>query len=163
MQFVPSKEYESISTFKIGILIYNGRILPDERVSIVGKFTSAILDLSSTMFCVPIINRRSSVAYSIVQDIHWNSKDCNHSGIETKLRYIEARHLIKTVKKSCLRCRYLNKKKIEAIVGPLTSTSRKVAPIFFSTQLDLSGPYKSFSPSHKLLLSKFGSLCIVAV
>ena len=156
IQFCDPKKIERISTLKEGILMYTGRILPDDNATIVGRFTDAMLDLTSTSFCVPLVEKHSPVAYSIVNDIHWNDKVSNHAGIETTIRQvlkkayiIEGRSLVKLIKKSCTKCRIINKKRIEAIMGPLPQSSLTVAPAFYNTQLDLSGPYKSYSPSHK--------------
>ena len=125
-------------------------------MTIVGRFTDAMLDLSSSTFCVPIMNRNSAIAFSIVRDVHWNDPVYQHSGVESthvtvlkKVFIIEERLLVKMIKKSCAKCRYINKKTIEAIMGPLSKTSLAIASGFYSTQLDLSGPYKSYSPAHK--------------
>ena len=127
--------------------MYTGRILPDDNATIVGRFTDAMLDLTSTSFCVPLVEKHSPVAYSIVNDIHWNDKVSNHAGIETTIRQvlkkayiIEGRSLVKLIKKSCTKCRIINKKRIEAIMDPLPQSSLTVAPAFYNTQLDLSGP-----------------------
>ena len=46
--FCSPKTIERISILKEGILMYTGRILPDDKVTIVGRFTDAMLDLTST-------------------------------------------------------------------------------------------------------------------
>jgi len=66
-----------------------------------------------------------------------------------KVFVIEGRSLVKLIKKSCGRCKFLNKRTIEAAMGPVPESSLTVAPAFYHTQLDLSGPYKAFSPLHK--------------
>ena len=138
------------------ILLYTGRILPSKDVSIVGTFTDVMKDLSATTFCVPILDRFSPIAYSISMDVHWNNATVKHSGIETTQRFvlkkahiIEGRMLIKHIKKTCLRCRYLAKRTVDMAMGPVSSCNLTIAPAFFFTQLDLSGPYQSFSPHHK--------------
>jgi len=155
-QFVQPKKYETITTAKDDILLYNGRILPNNSVTIVGRYTEAMLDLTSSTFCVPVIDKNSPVAFSIASDVHWNHNDVKHAGIETTLRHImkkvyiiEGRSLVKSIKKSCQRCRFLNKRTIEAAMGPLPESSITIAPSFYNTQLDLSGPYKAYSPLHK--------------
>lgn len=155
LHLVEPRKYEPISTLKDGILTYNGRILSDTKTTIVGRFTSAMLDLSSSSFCVPIIDGNSPIAFSIVYDIHWNSSAC-HSGIETTIReilkkvyIINGRSLVKLIRRTCTKCRIILKKQIEAIMGPIPPSSLTVAPAFYNSQIDLSGPYQSFSPSHK--------------
>ncbi|XP_066919855.1 uncharacterized protein [Clytia hemisphaerica] len=152
IKFVSPKKYEPISILKDNILTYKGRILPNNGVTIAGKFTDAMLDLSQSTFCVPVIDRHSPVAYSLVIEAHW----LKHDGIEATLRrllkkvfIIEGRTLVKTIKRSCERCRYLEKRTVEAIMGPIPSSSLTIAPAFYQTQVDLSGPYKSISPTNK--------------
>ncbi|XP_066933238.1 uncharacterized protein [Clytia hemisphaerica] len=134
IKFVSPKKYEPISILKDNILTYKGRILPNNGVTIA------------------VIDRHSPVAYSLVIEAHW----LKHDGIEATLRrllkkvfIIEGRTLVKTIKRSCERCRYLEKRTVEAIMGPIPSSSLTIAPAFYQTQVDLSGPYKSISPTNK--------------
>ena len=148
---------------KDGVLFYNGRILPDSKITIVGRYTEAMLNLSATSFCVPLIEKCSPIAFSIISDVQWNSQS-SHTGIVTTLRQvmkkafiIEGRSLVKLIKNSCKRCKYLNKRTVEAVMGPVPDSSLTIAPAFYHTQLDLSGPYKAFSPHKKY---DQGSKCI---
>jgi len=154
--FVPKSKYEKITKEVDGILMYTGRILPNDEVSIVGRFTNTMKDLSSTSFCVPVLDRISPVAYSIALETHWYHPTVHHSGIETTLRYllkkchiIEGRILLKQIKKSCHRCKYLEKRTIEMSMGPISDCQLTIAPAFYHSQMDLSGPYLSYSPQHK--------------
>ena len=47
-------------------------------------------DLSAAIFCVPIVDKHSPIAYVIINDIHWNDKVVQHSDsdIETVWRYV---------------------------------------------------------------------------
>ena len=67
--------------------MYSGQILPD-HVTIIGKFTKAMKDLSMLTFCVPVLDRLSPVAFSVVNDIHWNDFTAKHAGIETTSRFV---------------------------------------------------------------------------
>lgn len=123
--FVPEQRYSKISQLKNDILYYTGRILPTDKVTSTGKLTNVMLDLSSTMFCVPMIDRNSPIAYSIVSYIHWNHKVAKHAGVETVLRYvlqiayiIDGRELVRHIRRKCQRCRYMAKKTIEVEMGP---------------------------------------------
>ena len=151
----PSK-YEDRTKKSDGILVYIGRVLPNQNVSIVGQFTSTMKDLSSTSFCVPVLERCSPIAYSIVMDVHWNLPNAKHAGIETTHRLvlqrvyiIEGRQLVKEIRDSCERCRYLMKRTVDIAMGPVKSCNLTIAPAFFYSQVDLSGPYLSYSPQHK--------------
>ena len=65
--------YKRISKEKEGILYYTKRILPNQNVTVVGRMTNVMKDLQQTSFCVPIIDKHSPLAYSIVNEIHWYS------------------------------------------------------------------------------------------
>ena len=81
--FMKVKQYSKYSKNKDGILMYTGRILPTDEVCAVQPMTSAMKDLAATTFCVPVIDKHSPIAYSIVSDIHWNDKTVKHSGNES--------------------------------------------------------------------------------
>ena len=109
--------YSKFCEEKDEILLYTGRILPSDEVSVVGKYTNCMLHLCNSKFCVPVLDKYSPISYSIVNYIHWNHKDVKHHGVETVWRQvlkivfiIEGRSIIKRFRKSCQRCRYLNKK-----------------------------------------------------
>ncbi|XP_057294722.1 uncharacterized protein LOC130623268 [Hydractinia symbiolongicarpus] len=159
--FLSKSKYEKISTEKDNILLYTGRILPDKEVKIAGTFTEVMKDLSSVTFCVPLLEKFSPIAYSISLDVHWINTTVKHSGVETTHRYvlkkvhiIEGRILIKHIKRSCLRCRYLAKRTVKMAMGPISSCNMTIAPAFYFTQLDLSGPYQSYTPQHKRTTTK---------
>ena len=61
LAFTKESEYRNISQMKKEILYYTGRILPEQQVTAGGgvTMTSVMKDLSSTTFCVPIINAHS--------------------------------------------------------------------------------------------------------
>ena len=154
--FLRPSKYEDRTKESDGILVYTGRVLPNQNVSIVGQFTSTMKDLSSTSFCVPVLERCSPIAYSIVMDVHWNHPNAKHAGIETTHRFvlrrvyiIEGRQLVKEIRDSCERCRYLMKRTVDIAMGPVKSRNLTIAPAFFYSQVDLSGPYLSYSPQHK--------------
>ena len=126
LKFVSPKKFEPISTLKDGILTYKGRILPNNSITIAGRFTEAMLDLSPTTFCVPVIDRFSPVAYALAFEAHYSK----HDGIEATLRrllkkvfIIDGRILVKRIKKSCERCCFLEKRTIQVVMGPIPSSS----------------------------------------
>ena len=142
-------------TEKDGILLYNGRLLPDE-VQVITPMADAMKDLTSNTFCVPAVYKHSPIAYALVSDVHWNNPVVKHSGNESVFRYvlkkafiIEGRDIVKRTKKSCERCRYIAKKTIDVIMGPVSKHNLNIAPAFYSTQCDLAGPFKSYSHSNK--------------
>ena len=109
--------YEKISFEKNGILYYSGRILPTQEVTSIQTMTDTMRDLSSLTFCVPLVEKQSPLAYSIINEVHWHHESAKHSGVETTLRYalkyayiIEGRDLVKQINKSCVRCKILLKR-----------------------------------------------------
>ena len=127
-------------------------------------------DLSSTTFCVPVLERYSQIAYVIVMEIHWNDPTAKHAGIETTHRIvlqhvyiIEGRQLVKEIRESFERCRYLMKRTVDIAVGPVKNYNLTIAPAFYYSQVDLSGPFISYSPHHKRTTVKFGWSYFVAV
>ena len=159
-QFIPPKKFEKFTTTKDDLLIYTGRILPEDQVTIVGCCTEAMKNLSQHSFCVPVLDKDSPVAYSITLDAHWNHPACKYSGAETTLRFImkkiyiiEGCALVKLIRR-CQGCRYLMKKTVEATIGPIPDCNLTVAPAFYMSQVDLSGPYSVYSPLPKCTTMK---------
>ena len=154
--FLKPSQYKDISQDVDGILTYTGRILPTDSVSIVGRATQVMKDLTSTTFCVPLVEKDSPLAYSIASDVHWNHPTANHCGIETVWRYVlkhayivEGRSVVTKIGKSCERCRYLNKKAFEMSMGPVSPHNLNIAPAFYVTQTDLAGPFSAHCHHHK--------------
>ena len=122
-----------------------GRILPNQDIQHTGNSTIIMLDLSSTSFFVPIIDKNFPIAYSIISNIHWYHKVAKHSGVETLMRYvlqkvyvIEGRSLMKQIRKRCERCRYLLKRCINIAIGPISKHNLTIAPPFYISQVDLA-------------------------
>jgi len=51
--FLIETKYERFTMHLGNLLIYTGRILPEDEVTIVGRFTNSMKYLSQTTFCVP--------------------------------------------------------------------------------------------------------------
>ena len=154
--FYKRESYLKYSKEVDGVLKYTGRILPTDQVQAVGAMTEVMKDLSSTTFCVPVIDKHSPIAYSIVSDVHWNDDLVKHRGIEVTLRQIlkyvyihEGRELVKRIKKNCERCRFLERKTIDVVMGPLSQHHINIAPAFYTSQVDLAGPFKCYSNVNK--------------
>ena len=154
--FVKEHKYKQISTDINGVLTYTGRILPTDKVDIATPMTKIMKDLHETTFCVPVISKDSPLAYAIMTETHWYDKSIKHSGIEATLRYamkkayiIEGRDVAKQVKKACNFCRYMNKNKVQVVMGKIPSCCTTIAPAFFNTQTDLAGPFTAYSPHNK--------------
>ena len=158
--FLPKKKYEKISQDIDGILYYTGRILPTQKVTFEGdtglRLCDTSFDLMKSTFVVPIIDSFSPLAYSIVDEIHWYQFDCAHGGVESVLRQvqcisyvIEGRKLVQVFKTACPRCRYLERNEIKVAMGPVHPSHLCIAPAFNNTQVDICGPFDSFSNANK--------------
>ena len=150
--FLKESQYKKISKEKDGILFYTGRILPTQNVSIVGRMTEAMKDLTATTFCVPVLEKHSPIAYSIISEVHWRNQNAKHGGVETVLRYsnltayiIEGRELVKRIKRDCERCKILAKRTTEVSLGSVSATNITITPAFYYTQVDLAGPFKAYT------------------
>ena len=155
--FAKPSEYEAQSKEENGILFYTGRILPSEKIiDVQEQMTDVMKDLSQTTFCVPMVHKHSPVAYSIVNEVHWYSTVAQHSGVETVWRYvlqiayiIGGRSVVKKFGLNCIRCRFLRKKFIDVEMGPMSEHNLTIAPAFYSSQVDLCGPFTAYDPTGK--------------
>ena len=154
--FIPESRYKNISVEQNGVLFYTGRILSTQEISGQVTLCDTSFDLSKTSFCVPIADNLSPVAYAVANEIHWYCSDVEHGGVESLLRQtqctiyiIGGRNLIKSMKKACAQCRLLEKKQVEVAMGPKHENSLCIAPAFHNTQVDICGPFDSYSNSNK--------------
>ena len=153
---VNKEKYEKISTEENGVLIYNGRILPSQKITSIVTMSDTMYDLSETTFCVPLVDKRSPIALSIINEVHWYHPVAKHSGVETVLRYvmkyayvIEGRDLVRAIRKNCERCRLLLKKTLNVSMGPVSELQLKIAPAFYVSQTDIVGPFSAYSAHNK--------------
>ena len=56
---------------------------------------------------------------------------------------------MKTIQSNCKMCRILNRKSVEAIMGPIQNVNLCIAPCFYACQVDIFGPLKSYSNINK--------------
>ena len=80
-EFVKEYEYQKISFQKDGILYYKGRILAIEKINASCEMSIVVKDLCFNTFCVPVIYKHSTLAYNLVNEIHWHSDTAKHSGV----------------------------------------------------------------------------------
>ena len=117
IHFLEPSKYRKFSKLVDGILYFTGRILLVQEIDGQAHLADACLDLAASTFCVPITDVHSPVAYAVVAETHWHSPDVSHGGVESVLRYaqqtayiIGGRALVKCMKRTCPRCRFLHKK-----------------------------------------------------
>ena len=148
--------YQNIAVDIEGILYYSGRILPEQQFEGCPHLSEVALDLCRSSFCVPIMDQYSPIAVSIALDIHWNHPDVQHRGIAAiyrqmlKVAYIFGGFsLARSIKHGCKRCRILNKNSVDVAMGPIQDVNLCIAPAFYASQVDIFGPYKSYSCANK--------------
>ena len=156
IHFLEPKKYEKFSKMVDGILYFTGRILLVQEIDGQSHLADACLDLAASTFCVPITDVHSPVACSVVAETHWHSPDVSHGGVESVLRYaqqtayiIGGRALVKCMKKTCPRCRFLQKKGVRVAMGPVSDDNLRIAPPFFVSQVDICGHFSAYSPANK--------------
>ena len=154
--FLGQKKYVNISKEVDGILYYSGRILEDHQFDGYPDLCSAAIDLSSTTFCVPLMDQFSPVGIAVALEIHWHHPDVRHKGIDTILRQmlrvahiIGGRQLAVSIKQGCRRCRFLYKKSLDVAMGPIQNVNLCIAPPFYACQIDIFGPFKTYSCANK--------------
>ena len=154
--FVGKGRYKNITVDIDGILYYSGRILPDQQFGGNPQLCEVALDLCRSSFCVPVMDQFSPVAISIALDVHWNHPDVKHRGIAAiyrqmlKIAYIFGGFTLATsIKHGCKRCRILNKNSIDVAMGPIQDVNLCIAPAFYSSQVDIFGPFNSYSSANK--------------
>ena len=150
--FVSKKTYEKISVEKDQILNYSGRILPSQKFGGTLKLSDVMLDLSSSTFMVPVVDRASPFAYALVNEVHWYHAVAKHSGNETVWRYVlmyayilGGKEVVRSFRNDCTRCRYLARRTVDVVMGPVSDYTLLLAPAFYVTQVDIFGPVKAYS------------------
>ena len=125
--------------------------------------STVMKDWAADTVFVPIIYKHSTLAYSLINEVHWHSKAEVNCGVETVWRYvlkirfiIFGRDLVKKIKTQCERCKYLKKKVFDVEMGPISKHSITRAPAFYATQADICGPLKLTLCTTKEQQSRFG-------
>ena len=75
-----------------------------------------------------------------------------------KTYIVEVQSVVKSIKRLCQKCRYVVEKTIGIIMGPVSEYSLKIAPAFYITQVDLTGPCKAYSKHNERTTLK---ICLV--
>ena len=147
-----------------GVFLYTGRVLDgDTPLSITG----AMLDLKPLSFCVPVLDRYSPVAYTIM--LHYHEQINHHGGIKsTYRRSLELCHILKglalaeEVRLACVNCRRYKVRLLEAEMGKIHQARFTPAPAFYFVQADLAGPWDARCENHPRINPKIGPIKIWA-
>lgn len=57
-------------------------------MTVLGNLTTTMKDLTTSTFCVPIVDKFTPIAISLVNEVHWHDPKAKHSGNETTWRYV---------------------------------------------------------------------------
>ena len=146
--FLSKTKYQNITKEIDGMFYYSGRILEDYKFDGYPELCEAAIDLCSTSFCVPVMDQYSPVAISIALKVHWYQ-----SAILRKMMgvafIIGGRKLAISIKRGCKQCRILHKTSVEVAMGPIQSINLCIAPAYYACQIDIFGPFKSYSSANK--------------
>ncbi len=143
--FNKKENYEKISYMKDGVLRYSSRIMDGEQPEAI---PGAMLDVGPLTFCVPIVDRHSPVAYSVMLYAHESLT--HHGGVNSTLRrsreivfVLRGMSLAVEIKEACPFCKRYKQRMIQAEMGKLHPSRFTPAPPFYFTQVDLVGPWKA--------------------
>lgn len=141
---------------KDGVLFGGGRLSHPE-IKINNPIQNPLID--GLDFVQPVFLNSSSLTYSLCMYVHWEL--IPHSGTERTmsnvLRIISVerlRKLVKYIRDSCPRCRYLLKKHFIPVTGNQSTYSLMRAPPFFSTIIDIAGIFPAFDTVKKRSVMK---------
>ena len=135
---------------KDGILYSAGRLaLPDIRV----ETDPMMHDLN---FNQPVFLNSSVITYSLIMYIHWEEESYAHAGVERTMNFLlklvhvqNVRKIVKFIRESCTRCRYLLKRHFLPLSCNQAAFSLLRAPPFFSTMCDIAGNYRAYDSIKK--------------
>ena len=141
--FAKKRDYFDQSQEIEGVIYFTGRLLSSTEIVALEK---VMFDLNPTSFCVPVVDRYSPVAYSIMMEVHWST--VHHLNATRTYReslsrayIIGGRDLAREVRETCVFCRRFKVKMQEVEMGQIHQTRLTIAPAFTLCQVDLLGPY----------------------
>ena len=153
------KEFNSAEVIRKHMVEMDGILLSKNRMVAELDYTHTSelnLNLGSLgiKFQSPCLDRHSPLSYSIGQYIHW--KLAPHRGMETHNRIslehvhiMQGMSLYRELSQECIRCNMRRKKFLEVRMGGVKPEQLIVAPPFWTCQIDLFGPYRTFVPGHE--------------
>ena len=143
--FVAAKNYKNVTTEKDGILLYNARIFDGTEIK---DMANVMVDVGPLQFCVPILDRHSPVAYSIMLYAH--QELAHHRNVNTTLVesrqiafVLSGRDLAKEIRAECVSCRRYKARVMEVEMAKIHPNRLVIAPPFYFTQADLMGPFEA--------------------
>lgn len=133
-----------------GILYGAGRLdYPDIRI----ETNPPMYELD---FNQPVFLNSSVITYSVIMFIHWDENVCAHAGVGRTMNFVlklihvsNVRKVVKYVRETCMRCRYLLKKHYLPLSCNQSVYSLLQAPPFFSCMIDVAGNFTAYDSIKK--------------
>ena len=159
--FVDEKTLSKLGSVRDGVLYYEARIVDGTQPTSLGR---VMIDLKPLYFCRPIVDRHSPVAAAVMMHAHIELS--HHGGAVTTLRraleivfIINGRGLAEEVRKKCMHCKRYDAQLLQAEMGKLHESRLVVAPPFYSSQVDLVGPFEaSCEHNHRAKVKVWGAV-----
>lgn len=130
-------------TEKDGVLFGAGR-LSHSDIRLINNVEIPIF--SNIDFFQPVFLYSSAVTYALCMHTHWTL--CPHSGVDRTITFVSniihvsnLRKIVKFIRETCLRCRYLMRKFLTPITGNQSMYSLFRAPPFYSMMMDIAGTF----------------------
>ena len=167
-QFLAWKTLCKIGTQEVKATLTNSQkekyVESDEGILYSGGRLSQLHTVKNTLyerfqFVKPVILVSSQLTYSIVMHMHWLH---NHPGVEQLVLLVlqvihveRLRTLVKYIRKSCPRCRYILKKEIKIEVSNQHKLAYTSAPPFYSAQMDVACGFLAYDVKHRVTKSAY--------
>ena len=157
-EFNDPKYIGKVAVEEKGILYCKSRLMESAELRSVGHLADTVnLEyFSGVNFKVPVLDKHSPVAISIVNHLHFVKYP--HKGAESLYRLslqfcsiLGGRQLFTTISADCIFCAKLQKKMLKQIMGPLSDSQVTISPVFYFTVVDLWGPLASYVPGYEKL------------
>jgi len=123
-------------------------------------------DLPTIKFMEPVVRSDSVIAYSLCQDIHWNQlphRGCrqHQRALSQIVHIVGAFELLRHIAKDCRHCRKVMLRTIDQKMASFPEHQWKVAPPFYSSQIDVFSPLWGYSAHNHRSILKLFALVVV--
>ena len=155
-------EYNEVN----GILYYGGRVPIKMQAEENDLPFKVFYDGHTRNFLSPVMAQNSPITYAVAMFFHWTVAP--HRGADSTARIclehyhiIGAPRLFNIIRRDCRKCRALNKRFIRLEIGKVNARRWSLAPPFYSSMMDIMGPFLSYNQYNKRQSSKIWVLVVV--
>ena len=125
-KFNKSELVSRIAVERDGVLYSRSRIMDGHRFIMAAGFNKTSLGKEVQLdLMTPVLDRHSPISYSVALFVH--SELANHGGFETCFRFslsychiIQAASLFREIGEECSKCKIIQKKYLDVVVGPVS-------------------------------------------